>query len=623
MTITCFDCITLTAVLMFEIETKGDQNGVIIALLADGVFQMEPLAPPDFSLFYVELLIKVELNFIEGYIAADAALAPASHVYVPMAHLTGSGSFYTWFPPNSHAGDWVVTIGGYHRAYTPPDHYPQNLQRLGLNFVVGNAIHVVGGAYVAVTPKCAMAGGSLHISLDVGPVSAYADIALDVFINFKPFYFIAEIQLSVGVECDIDILFATIHISISLGADLTLWGPDSFGGTAYVHFWFFGFSIDFGDGLRDPPGISLKEMYEIVRTAGPNSNPPPGDKTSASNKYQAQHKYSIEEGLFPVKPKSDGKTFPNTGAATEWKVLAGPLQIRIDCDFALSAARIITKDDSNNPATVLSEIDIKTTPDHTLNDIYAFPMHNEVPIDSRLDIRIYFLEGEERNRILQTNFRAELVLKQAPKATWSKYIKDNDPLHRISPGQHNKPTSLESGTEPTVELCQGVRIFPPLAVLDQSPIVDFDATAAMSETVADIAIPDSDPEQDVFLAEAFEPDIAPLKQWEDFGKLWTGDGDVNEKVVDESGNKLDKKEMRGDEDGKGLLGLVVSALGWAVRRPVETVAGEVPTVMGKDGKAMKKEWELQSKPPTILANELGYYYPYLPLTTGSLVAATA
>jgi hypothetical protein len=167
-----------------------------------------------------------------------------------------------------------------------------------------------------------------------------------------------------------------------------------------------------------------------------------------------------------------------------------------------------------------------------------------------------------------------------------------------------------------------VRIFPPLAVLDQSPIVDFDATAAMSETVADIAIPDSDPEQDVFLAEAFESDIAPLKQWEDFGKLWAGDGDVNEKVVDESGNKLDKKEIRGDEDGKGLLGLVVSALGWNVRRPVEKVAGVVP-VMGKDGKVMKKEWELQSKPPTILAKELGYYYPYLPLTTGSLVAATA
>ncbi|KAH8654008.1 hypothetical protein BGZ60DRAFT_159118 [Tricladium varicosporioides] len=622
MTITCFDCITLTAVLMFEIETKSDQNGVIIALLADGIFQMEPLMPSDLCLFYVEVLIKVELNFIEGYIAADAALSPASHVYVPQAHLTGSGSFYTFFPPNSHAGDFVVTIGGYHRAYIPPSHYPQNEQRLGLNFVVGNAIHVVGGAYVAVTPKCAMAGGSLHISLDVGPVSAYADIALDVFINFKPFYFIAEIRLSVGVECDIDILFATIHISISLDADLTLWGPDSFGGTAYVHFWFFGFSIDFGSGLRDPPGISLLEFYDIVRTAGPDSDPPPGDATTAKNPFQAQHKYSIEEGLFPAKPKSDKTSFPNTGATTEWKVLAGPLQIRIDCDFSLSSAQIITsetgnKDDATKPITTT----ITTTPAKSLNPIFAFPMHNTVPITSHLDIRIYFMENHIN--ILQTDFRAELVLKQAPLATWSQYTPDNDPLHRISPGRHNKPSSLENGNEPTVELCQGVRIFPPFATLSKCPIVDFDATAAMNETLEDLPLPDWDKEQDVFLAEAFEADGVPVGQWSHFGSLWTGEG-TNAAVIDADGNKLEKRDLRGDgSNSSGLIGLLVSTLGWDQRPPAETKQGIVQPVTGKDGKALRKEWELIGEPPESLAKELGYYYPYLPMVTGSLVSTAA
>jgi hypothetical protein len=63
-----------------------------------------------------------------------------SHVYVPSAHLTGMGAFYSWFAPNSHAGDWVVTIGGYHSAYNPPSHYPQNVSRLGLNFVVGDNV---------------------------------------------------------------------------------------------------------------------------------------------------------------------------------------------------------------------------------------------------------------------------------------------------------------------------------------------------------------------------------------------------------------------------------------------------------------------------------------------------
>jgi hypothetical protein len=41
-------------------------------------------------------------------------------------------------------------------------------------------------------------------------------------------------------DCETDLGLISFHVSISLSADLTLWGPDSFGGTAYVDFWFFG-----------------------------------------------------------------------------------------------------------------------------------------------------------------------------------------------------------------------------------------------------------------------------------------------------------------------------------------------------------------------------------------------
>ncbi|KAH7407444.1 hypothetical protein BKA64DRAFT_417254 [Cadophora sp. MPI-SDFR-AT-0126] len=614
MTITCFDCITLTAVLMFEVETKSSHDGVIIALLADGVFQMPPLADPEVSLFYIELLIKVELNFIEGYIAADAALAPASHVYVPQAKLTGSGSFYSWFAPNAHAGDWVVTIGGYHRAYKEPDHYPHNLTRLGLNFVVGNGIHVIGGAYVAVTPKCAMAGGALHISLDVGPVSAYADIALDVFVNFKPFYFIAEIRLSVGIECEVDLLFVSFHISMSLGADLVLWGPDQFGGVAHVHFWFFGFSIDFGSGLKDVPGVSLLEFYEMVKTAGPDSDPPPGDKTSNANPCQALHKYSIEEGLFPSQPKSeDEKTFPNTGTNTEWKVLAGPLQIRIDVDFALKSASLVN--DAKDPKNFNH---ITTTPPQNLNDFYAFPMHLTNPVDtSHMNITIYFLGGNEEDKELRSDFRAELVLKNAPRAVWDKYTSDKNPLSRIS---GEKPKALENGSNPTMELCQGVRILPPLPDLDQCPVLDFDATAAMMVFNDSEPFPTLDDEQSIFLAEPFQPESSPVAQWADFEKLWKGEKEPF--MTDTSGEKVLKSDMRGDSGiGAGIIGLVVNTLGWSERRPAEKEKGMVPDVLDSENKVQRKEWELVSAPPHILAEELKYYYPYLPMITGPVTAA--
>lgn len=76
-----------------------------------------------------------------------------------------------------------------------------------------------------------MAGALIHISLSVGPVSAYLDATFDALINFHPLHYIVDFSVSVGVECDIDILFIHIHISIHIGADLHIEGPQ-FGGNA-------------------------------------------------------------------------------------------------------------------------------------------------------------------------------------------------------------------------------------------------------------------------------------------------------------------------------------------------------------------------------------------------------
>jgi hypothetical protein len=428
------------------------------------------------------------------------------------------------------------------------------------------------------------------------------------------------------------LLFVSFHVSISLSADLTLWGPDSFGGTAYVDFWFFGksttelrtkpaarcllhgntgFSIDFGAGLRDPPGISLIEFYDIVRTAGPNSEPPQGDSTSTANPYQAQHKYSIEDGIFPDKPKSTATgEFPNTGATIDWKVLAGPLQIRIDCDFALSNAYLTT-----------TEGDVPIQPEVVLHNIYSFPMHNNEAIRSRLWISVYKLDPEKGDKQLIDGFQAELVLKNAPLATWSQYAPDRDPLARISGGSRNKPSALQDGSAPTVELCQGVRLFPPVAKLSQSPVVEFDASAAMLMAHRVHPIPTSNPQTALF-SSPFEPDKSPVTQWEDFKNLFNGTTDGS--VTDANNNTFTKAEMRGDGvTGDGMLGLLVSTLGWDKRRPAELKGGLVEPVKIRDLTDLTKEvvqrneWELEGTPPPLLADELEYYYPYLPMVTAA------
>jgi hypothetical protein len=88
-------------------------SGVVILVLADGIAQMPPDAPdPDFTLFYVELYMRAELNTIEGYFTTQASLAPSSHVLVPSCRLTGGFALVNWFDPNTHSGDFVFTVGG-------------------------------------------------------------------------------------------------------------------------------------------------------------------------------------------------------------------------------------------------------------------------------------------------------------------------------------------------------------------------------------------------------------------------------------------------------------------------------------------------------------------------------
>ncbi|KAH8882540.1 hypothetical protein GQ53DRAFT_455304 [Thozetella sp. PMI_491] len=628
MTLTAFDSLTLTAVMLFDIDTNPTGGGVAIAMLGDGIFQMEPLAPPDYSLFYIEIVVSVELNFIDGYIAANAVMAPSSHIYVPEARLSGGASFYSWFGKNTHAGDWVVSVGGYARGYSYPSHYP-NPDRIALSFTLGDAIQVLGNGYLAVTPKCAMAGGLLHFSLSVGPVSAHCDVILDAFINFKPFHFRAEISLSVGVECDIDILFVHIHISASIGADLTVWGPNKFGGHAWVDFWFFGFSIDFGaDENGDAKkAVTLLDFYAMVKAAGPSSDRPAHD-TTAGDPDLAQHKLSVEFGLIAATtpPADSQNNFPSTGAATQWQVQAGTLQVRIDCPFSLSDAYILNQvgqpgaPEPNSNATMLvlpPKLDRTIPPTPA---VYSWPMHSKAsnPISSSLEIAVYQV-SDLKNEVLIPNFRGELVLKSVGTALWAVYDETQDPLI------HPRPSSLSNGTGATVDLVQAVRLFPPPAVLYPSKIVEFDATAAMCMTIAgDFELPPQEEQGSQFSGAYFEPDVpdddfaAQSQRWQDLAAIW------NPCFMAPSGNT----KVTGDVSAlrAGIVKAVADVLEWTIRPPEQlshnnlTPPTPVPAPadpgltpntarINADGRT---DWQLIDAQPTALPQQLDKYYAALP-----------
>jgi hypothetical protein len=295
----------------------------------------------------------------------------------------------------------------------------------------------------------------------------------------------------------------------------------------------------------------------------------------------------MEAGLYPLPPTSKGNDFPNTGAATPWLVQAGALRFRIDCDFAVSTAVIVTneKDKTKN-------VNIK--PDKPLKTISSFPMHHDGDkIDSAVEIRIYSMEGDKDE--LMSRFNAELVMKDGAGALWRKYDVLLDPIF------NSNPNGLKKGDKPTVNLCQGIRILPPDPDLDQCPIVDFDATAAMLRVIGPHDLAPAEREQSSYLGSLFEHSEVGKKRWPDFGDYWTGS---KEGQID----GLNKSEIRGDGVvGGGLMGLCAGALGWDKRPP-----GKKEDLQPVDG---RMEWQLKSDPPKILASELGSYYAALPLWT--------
>ena len=92
---------------------------------------------------------------------------------------------------------------------------------------------------------------------------------------------------------------------------------------------------------------------------------------------------------------------------------------------------------------------------------------------------------------------------------------------------------------------------------------------------------------------------------------------MGREVILPTSDGISKAEIRGDAaTGTGLLGMYASALGWDLSPSAEKVRGVVVS-KSSDG---RQEWELKGAPPQKLADQLGSYYPDLPMLVGAVAA---
>jgi hypothetical protein len=234
----------------------------------------------------------------------------------PACHLTGGFAFYLWFSPNEHKGDFVVTLGGYNPHFTPQPYYPK-VPRLGFNWVVTPELSMKGGMYFALTPTCLMAGGSLEALWKSGNLKAWFNMGANFLIAWKPYHYQGDMYLSFGVSYTfkVNLLIGKITktISVSLGADLSIWGPD-FSGIAHIHLWIISFSISFGSASPNPsqtiPWDEFKNSFLPKPGTGSHDTALAADTRETADPTQTDSICSVKVTRGLIKDLSGGTDNP-------------------------------------------------------------------------------------------------------------------------------------------------------------------------------------------------------------------------------------------------------------------------------------------------------------------------
>lgn len=218
------------------------------------------------TIAYIEIDLIASFTPSTGLLAVAGKLSPASYLFGDFCRLTGGFAFYVWFD-GPHAGDFVVTLGGYHPDFVPPSWYP-TVPRLGIDFALG-PLQVTGGSYFALTPAMLMAGTSLTATWKVTGIKAWFTIGADFLIAWAPFHYEADVYVSIGCSVDLGLFTLNLHA----GADLRLWGPP-FGGKAVVDLDVVSFTINFGSPQVPPPPVGWQAFRDGFLPADGKTTPP-------------------------------------------------------------------------------------------------------------------------------------------------------------------------------------------------------------------------------------------------------------------------------------------------------------------------------------------------------------
>lgn len=218
-----------------------------LIILGAASASLPPKVDPVTPIGFAELVVKAVLAPEDGECSIMAALTSESFLFHRSCKLTGGFAIAFWWL-GEHAGDFVVTIGGYHPDFKQ-GHYPA-IDRVGINWKIADNLNFKGTAYFALVPSCMMAGGEFSITFEAGNLKAWLSIRADILLQWKPFHYDIYAAASIGASYRVDFLFIHHTFTIELGADMHLWGPD-FQGSIHIRWYIISFTIEFNKNSRE------------------------------------------------------------------------------------------------------------------------------------------------------------------------------------------------------------------------------------------------------------------------------------------------------------------------------------------------------------------------------------
>ena len=379
-----FKLINSFALLTFEF---GDHFVVNLLGVSTAVVPTPETGSNVTPLAQVQIAWKASFDPNEGRLAIDARLTPNSYILSKDCRLTGGYAFYSWFS-GKHAGDFVQTLGGYHPDFekTLPAHYPR-VPRLAFDWRVSNSLTIQGDAYYALTGSALMAGGHLEVLFREGELRAWLKLGADFLIAWKPYHYDARVYVNVGASYtfDIDVLVGHIRttISVDVGADLHLWGPD-FSGTAHIDLSVISFTIGFGAGAPQKPPV-IKEWSIFQESFLPAKN---------------VCSIAVQDGLVR-KMEADGKD--------HW--IVNPKQFSLVVNSAIPFKTAAT---SSKPELV---------PDAANKKFGVRPMSKKAgELESKLTIAV-----KRGSQFAHDDFNYEVIQKAVPKGLWDDWDEKVEP----------------------------------------------------------------------------------------------------------------------------------------------------------------------------------------------------